>query len=139
METLETKLINQSETFNLDQAIDLFKKADKDETNVEDVILNDQELLKQLAELWRSSEPALRTLVSVINADLIRYMVQKATPVETVGIRHELQGTEKILTRLAKYHAVFERTEKKEQADKEAEEENPTESPPVEAGEEGAL
>ncbi len=66
-------------------------------------------------------------------------MVQKAQPVETVGIRHELQGTEKILTRLAKYHAIYERIEKKEEAEQKEEAENPTESPPVEQGEEGAL
>lgn len=136
MATLEEQLLN-GEVSNLEQAIDLYRQSEKSSANPEDAILNDPELIKQLAGIWRENEPALRALVVAMNADLVRYMVQKATPVETVGIRHELQGAEKLLIRLAKYSAVYERQEAEEKARKETEEEEPPVSPPVEG--EGAL
>ena len=79
-------------------------------------------------------------LVRVMKTGTVRYLVEKAKPVETVGIRHELQAVDSILARLEKYSAEYERFEKgKTEGTEGSDNVTPAESPPVEEGKEGAL
>lgn len=135
MATLEETLLEGKD------AVLCYLASDEFNTREDDVILTDAELLKQYSELWRTSEPALRMLVRVMKTGAVRHLVEKAKPVETVGIRHELQAVDAILTRLAKYASEYERLEKGRsgQGSSEGTQEVPTEPPEVKEGQEGSL
>lgn len=110
--------------------------SDEFNTREEDVILADPKLLEQYATLWRTNEPALRMLIRVMKTGLVRHLVQYAKPVETVGMRHELQAIDSILARLEKYSAEYERLDKGRGGEGE---DNAPPEPDVEEGKEGSL
>lgn len=131
MATLEEMLMEGKDEVICYLASDEFNQRE------DDIILVDRELLKQYSELWNTNEPALRMLIRVIKTGSVRYLVEKAKPYETVGIRHELQAVETILTKLKKYAEEYKRLEASEgnkQVDNTSDQ-----APPVEEGKEGAL
>lgn len=131
------------EMFLLEDSIQLFEQAERENKTPEAYLLEDDALMKELGTIYRDHETALRKLVVAMNADLVRHMVQRATPIETVGIRHELQGAEKLFTRLAKYAGVAERLllESEKEAQEKSQKEEGVEVPdkPPKEGEEGSL
>lgn len=120
--------MNQTQKELLENSITLYLQHD--EKDVEDLILGNKEVLEELAGIWREHESAIRLLVRVINTAVVKQLVEKATPVETVGLRHELCGAEKIITQLIKYQNEVERAKKGNEG---------KEAPAEPQGEEGTL
>ena len=93
-----------------------------DDVNIDDLITLDEGVLAEIAELSKTYRNTLLTLEKVINANVIRYSVEEAMPVEVVGLRHELRGTRKMVEHIDKYARLYERNK----------EQSPNESPPAE-------
>lgn len=120
-------------------ATSTYKLTRSDERpNYDDIVLQNEELLAELAGIWEEHEEALRTLIiNVINAPVADEIVYDAFPIEIVGNRHEMQGAEKVLHFLERYS--IEHT-KRRQA--EADEKTKPETPqpvPVEDDEKSSL
>lgn len=119
----------------------VYFKAEKENKNIESNILENEELIKELADMWTQHETAIKTLIKVINAETAKYMIEDALPDELVPLRHELFGAEKVLVKLEKYANESERREKRAKPTEEESLDNS--SPPVEntpqEGEEGSL
>lgn len=90
----------------------IYFDSEKNGKSIESEILENDELLKELGDMWTQHQGAIETLIKVINANLVKHMVQSALPVEIVGLRHELQGAEKIMLYLKKYAEESKRREK---------------------------
>lgn len=72
-------------------------------------ILDNDGLVQELAEIWTGHQNALELLARYMNAATVKYIVEKAEPVEIIGLRHEIVGVEKVVAGLGKIAAEWER------------------------------
>lgn len=87
------------------KAIDLYEKIDLDA-----YILNNDDALSEMMAL-SDHRDKIERLICYQQAKMIEYLVEKADPVELMGIRHALQALDHVLASLDKFKAEYERRE----------------------------
>src|SRR3990167_1075608 len=102
MSETEKKLVNTDFTLYLET----------EQGNTDDLISGNDDLLRELSDIWTGHENALRLLVRVVNAKVIKKMIETANPVEIVPLRHELSGAENVLFDLFRFHNLYLRRAK---------------------------
>ena len=101
--------MSETKTKLLENSITLYTDTNAEDKDPEDLLLEDSVKLAEMAGLWKDHESNLRFLVKVINGKTVKHLDEKGVTMETVGLRHELTGAEKIISSLIKYTAVYDR------------------------------
>ena len=93
------------------------KLSTEDNQAIEDSVLIDEPTMKSIEAVYREHGEVIKQVIAIVNAKRMKQLIETATPVEVIGIRHEIVGADNVYNALQKYAEEQKRREENKKQD----------------------